>query len=176
MTTEELDRLKELAERATPGPWQSDTCGDVWTIHSDFQKWSEDDYFFHGSIGTTRRGPDNGDAEYIAAVSPDVVLKLIAEVKLARRSYDEQNTYCIETAKSLRAQLAEAREVIESIEFDKLHKPASVNTRNYAIARAYLDKWSQPSITCPKCQKTSYHPKDISEKYCGNCHEFWGNK
>lgn len=29
-----------------------------------------------------------------------------------------------------------------------------------------------PSITCPKCGKTSYHPKDVEEKYCGNCHEF----
>lgn len=28
------------------------------------------------------------------------------------------------------------------------------------------------SITCPKCGKTSYHPKDISERYCGNCHEY----
>ena len=31
---------------------------------------------------------------------------------------------------------------------------------------------SAPSITCPKCGKTSYHPRDIAENYCGNCHEF----
>lgn len=27
-----------------------------------------------------------------------------------------------------------------------------------------------PSITCPKCQRTSYNPNDIREGYCGNCH------
>jgi hypothetical protein len=29
-----------------------------------------------------------------------------------------------------------------------------------------------PSITCPFCGKTSYHPKDIEERYCGHCHRF----
>lgn len=31
---------------------------------------------------------------------------------------------------------------------------------------------SQPSITCPQCGMTSYHPMDIEKKYCGNCHQF----
>lgn len=26
------------------------------------------------------------------------------------------------------------------------------------------------SITCPECLRTSYHPKDIDEGYCGFCH------
>lgn len=30
------------------------------------------------------------------------------------------------------------------------------------------------SITCPKCWRTSYHPTDEAEGYCGNCHEFTG--
>ncbi len=29
-----------------------------------------------------------------------------------------------------------------------------------------------PSITCPKCHRTSYHPKDIEEGYCGFCHDW----
>jgi hypothetical protein len=29
-----------------------------------------------------------------------------------------------------------------------------------------------PSITCPQCMMVSHHPKDIEEKYCGNCHQF----
>lgn len=29
-----------------------------------------------------------------------------------------------------------------------------------------------PSITCPKCQMTSYNRNDIKYGYCGNCHEF----
>ena len=30
----------------------------------------------------------------------------------------------------------------------------------------------QPSITCPVCGKTSYHPMDIAEGYCGYCHRW----
>ncbi len=29
-----------------------------------------------------------------------------------------------------------------------------------------------PSITCPQCGRTSHHPRDISERYCGACHQF----
>lgn len=29
-----------------------------------------------------------------------------------------------------------------------------------------------PSITCPKCGKTSYSPHDIEDGYCGNCHDW----
>lgn len=28
------------------------------------------------------------------------------------------------------------------------------------------------SITCLKCNRTSYHPRDVSDKYCVNCHIF----
>lgn len=38
--------------------------------------------------------------------------------------------------------------------------------------RVLTDGTPLASITCPRCGKTSYHPKDVSEKYCGNCHEF----
>lgn len=39
-----------------------------------------------------------------------------------------------------------------------------------AIEHAQVD--SCPTITCPRCGRTSAHPKDISERYCGNCHMF----
>jgi len=29
-----------------------------------------------------------------------------------------------------------------------------------------------PSITCPKCGRTSWNPNDIREGYCGNCHDW----
>lgn len=29
-----------------------------------------------------------------------------------------------------------------------------------------------PSITCPRCHRTSYNSNDIANKYCGNCHQF----
>lgn len=28
------------------------------------------------------------------------------------------------------------------------------------------------SIKCPQCALTSYHPKDIEHRFCGNCHMF----
>jgi hypothetical protein len=31
---------------------------------------------------------------------------------------------------------------------------------------------AQPSITCPRCGRTSYHPDDIAAGYCGACHDF----
>lgn len=31
---------------------------------------------------------------------------------------------------------------------------------------------SRTSITCPRCGRTSHHPKDVEEGYCGNCHDW----
>lgn len=28
------------------------------------------------------------------------------------------------------------------------------------------------SIRCPKCGRTSHHPEDVRQRYCGNCHQF----
>jgi hypothetical protein len=28
------------------------------------------------------------------------------------------------------------------------------------------------SITCHACNLTSYHPEDVKNRYCGNCHKF----
>lgn len=29
-------------------------------------------------------------------------------------------------------------------------------------------------VTCPKCRRRSWHPKDIEQHYCAACAEFWG--
>lgn len=29
-----------------------------------------------------------------------------------------------------------------------------------------------PSITCPDCGRTSYHPEDVRHRYCGYCKWF----
>jgi ribosomal protein S27AE len=31
------------------------------------------------------------------------------------------------------------------------------------------------SYTCPRCGRTSYHPDDIREGYCGACHDWTRN-
>jgi hypothetical protein len=30
------------------------------------------------------------------------------------------------------------------------------------------------SFTCPRCERTSYHPKDVEHGYCGACHAHTG--
>lgn len=42
-------------------------------------------------------------------------------------------------------------------------------------AAAKIDA-KEPSFTCPKCERTSYHPKDLEQRYCGACHEFFPEK
>lgn len=29
-----------------------------------------------------------------------------------------------------------------------------------------------PSITCPRCRRTSWNPNDVREGYCGYCHDW----
>jgi ribosomal protein L37E len=31
-------------------------------------------------------------------------------------------------------------------------------------------RFSSRSITCPRCGLTSYHPHDVAQRYCPNCH------
>lgn len=51
---------------------------------------------------------------------------------------------------------------------------------NVVVLRARLPGWrvsmgnavsrhKPPSITCPTCGLTSYHPRDIAERYCARC-------
>lgn len=41
-----------------------------------------------------------------------------------------------------------------------------------AFAVEVLMSEQQPSVTCPDCGRTSYHPQDIAEGYCSNCHDW----
>jgi hypothetical protein len=33
-----------------------------------------------------------------------------------------------------------------------------------------------PGFTCPRCGRTSHHPDDIREGYCGACHDWTGRR
>lgn len=76
-----LDTLKKLAEAATPGPWDAT----MW--ESIIKK------LFDGaptSVVASAMADDfaqaKADAAYIAAMSPDVCLKLIAEIRRLERN------------------------------------------------------------------------------------------
>lgn len=36
----------------------------------------------------------------------------------------------------------------------------------------YIVSPDRETITCLICRRTSHHPMDVSERYCGNCHVF----
>lgn len=44
--------------------------------------------------------------------------------------------------------------------------------RRKMILEVKTDEPKKPSITCPTCGRTSYHPDDIRYKYCGYCHDW----
>ena len=87
----DLDALREKAEKATPGPWlkgDNYLIGGWWVIAPD-KPAREDchrtiaDLFIHGK-----------DAEYVAAVSPDVILALLAENERLREALERIEQIC----------------------------------------------------------------------------------
>lgn len=40
-----------------------------------------------------------------------------------------------------------------------------------ALERSMQDT-TRPSITCPRCWQTSWHPQDVAHGYCGSCHAY----
>lgn len=48
--------------------------------------------------------------------------------------------------------------------------PHRTSERPYEHAPDCPARNKQPSITCPRCGRTSYHPEDIRQGYCGACH------
>lgn len=35
---------------------------------------------------------------------------------------------------------------------------------------------AEPGFTCPRCGRTSHHPRDIAQGYCGACHAWIGGE
>jgi hypothetical protein len=44
-------------------------------------------------------------------------------------------------------------------------------TRRQA-AKAAVAFYNSRSITCPRCGRTSHHPGDVAQGFCGNCHDW----
>jgi hypothetical protein len=62
-------------------------------------------------------------------------------------------------------------------EWQQLRRPELTDAEQIAAAQRYAARRygppvAEPSITCPLCGATSYHPQDIGEGYCGRCHDW----
>lgn len=95
----DTNKLKELAERATPGEWVSRADG--WTIraypdsrlaHDGIKVATTCPVFIHGQGETPDVERQVANQEFIAAANPAAVLELIAEVERLRgqvETYEE---------------------------------------------------------------------------------------
>lgn len=90
----DLTSLKRLAEAATPGPWEAahagqGSFGGKFVITEHFVRRPGDDIAIVADVIEPGSGaPSAENASYIAALSPDKLLKLIAVVEAARASTD----------------------------------------------------------------------------------------
>jgi len=67
-------KLREIAEKATPGPWSHDRADDP---SASFEVFGHDGSDFENFVADCRTGRD--DAEFIATFDPPTVLSLIAD-------------------------------------------------------------------------------------------------
>jgi hypothetical protein len=91
VTDDELSKLEAIAKAATPGEWQ-------WNPDDCSFGSLQDERSHHVTVAFARvhrdtEGPiidiDEGDAAHIAAFSPDVVLRLIAEIRGLREDIED---------------------------------------------------------------------------------------
>lgn len=94
----DLTKLKELAERATPGPWSA-----VWE-EGDDTAWPNLFPVIQDENGETVIGnegfysdleQDKANAQFCAAANPQAILGLIAEVERLRESLDDCTNYLL---------------------------------------------------------------------------------
>lgn len=85
--TELISQIEAAREKATPGNWDSDNDGDVWTDAEKAFCPGLDQEIFR-VFGTTKRGPDRGDAAYIALCNPENIGRLIKTLKKYREALE----------------------------------------------------------------------------------------
>jgi hypothetical protein len=95
--TDDLDRLETLAKAATAGPWRR---GYTWDKDNTYMDGGSAEHLICqdreagvevcGNFDAEMGGVvEIVDAEYIAAASPDVVLRLIARIRDLEQSYED---------------------------------------------------------------------------------------
>jgi hypothetical protein len=105
MSDDELQRLKEAAKAATPGPWAVD--GDGRDVCDFTQRLGYDGRPPHEITGENgfQRHVAADDARHIAAANPDAILRLLARLEAAERVcavagevYEEDDVFTVREA------------------------------------------------------------------------------
>ncbi|WP_346921334.1 ead/Ea22-like family protein [Glutamicibacter creatinolyticus] len=108
--TKELDQLRQVAERATPGPWRFDTDSEEdYEVGIPYSEWPQTLYGPKNScpsewavrVGDTHQVDEINeltweDVNHIATFDPSTVLALIERVEAAERCFDEADSIKIE--------------------------------------------------------------------------------
>jgi hypothetical protein len=102
MTPTDIEKLKELASKATPGPWDvwSEPCESVQDAERELCEQAQKSEPFAYAVyllnaggkcpATTGCGPTSkANADYLAAANPAVVLSLIAALEAAQADHLE---------------------------------------------------------------------------------------
>lgn len=100
-------------------------------------------------------------------LSPESPKNLLAVVVKAYGEAQPDGTVRVEVPDRLLAQLHPASEL--RVQYDERAMTMVITLFDPAAARVVDGGDLTPSITCPKCGRTSYHPKDIEHRFCGQC-------
>lgn len=80
ITDEQLDQLEELANAATPGPWEWVGCQLESRDATILTENTSDNFYGEEMLAT--------DAAHIAAAHPATILKLIERLRFLEREYE----------------------------------------------------------------------------------------
>lgn len=103
MDDTKLNELKRLARDATPGPWELSENATDAVIVKDEQPWRfasiESSEYYGGNLICESATMNN--RAFIAAANPDVVLELIAALRLAKAALKEHADLITKTVEEL---------------------------------------------------------------------------
>ena len=134
MTASELNRLRDLAQAATPGPWRVEARGHA------AQEVARVNNLEVAPPDSVELAHCATDAAYIAAVSPDVVLALLSEVERLRAQLAAAEAFHKVAERNYEPQLAAAeafRLRADAERYRWLRDPANANADEWNLFGPY---------------------------------------
>ncbi len=133
MNTDDLNKLKRLAEEATPGPWALDDLNtlNVISVHEDC---------YTPELGTYLNVSINGfykDSRFIAAANPQTVLALLGRIEELEEALEKQHGdigFLISTINGVREATGEGPEEEDAAIFWQINYDHAKETRRRARA------------------------------------------